>query len=288
MRRSPERMSDDATQNSPYGASFASRTPSTSSSGTFGTFRFSTRGRVGARRRPSRAPGPRAAPRSPSGSRVSLHFDAHRERRDAEPGGGERGADRARVQDEVPGVRAGVDARRRRCRGARRTRRGTRGTPRSRAGARSRAPARPGPRPSACSATGIGSERCSGPIDAPAPLRSDAGRDDEDVVTGLVQRLGRARRSPVTPPRRRSSPAPASLLEPTGVPTAFRRDLRDCAAASAWATLAAVATVLVVGGGVLGTMHAFAAPRARPHGHPARSRPRSRARRRCATSAWSG
>ena len=36
----------------------------------------------------------------------------HGERRDAEPGRGERRADRARVQDEVTGVRAGVDPRR--------------------------------------------------------------------------------------------------------------------------------------------------------------------------------
>ena len=60
-----------------------------------------------------------------------------------------------------------------------------------------------------CSVTGIGSPRCSGPIDAPAPLRSDAGATTQHVVAGVVQRRGERDDARATRRRRRWSRARA-------------------------------------------------------------------------------
>ena len=119
-----------------------------------------------------------------------------------------------------------------------------------------------------CSATGIGSDRCSGPIDAPAPLRSDARRDDEHVVAGLVQRPRRARRCPAdSTPSSFVTSTRIGLSEPTPRAMPVRTPPRVFArrgSAGGSRSRRRGDRCVVVGGGVLGTMHAWAA---RERGH---------------------
>jgi hypothetical protein len=174
MRRSPDRMSDEATQNSPYGARSASRTPRTSAMGTFGTLRLSTRGRSAPATVQSSAGTASRAAVSQWYSAVSLHLMLTARAGTPSPAAVSAAPTVPECRTRWPVLAPGLIP------DATTSGRSPKAPRQARytavAGGRSSVSTRTsGTSGKRRSATGIGSDACSGPIDAPAPLRSDAG-----------------------------------------------------------------------------------------------------------------